>query len=539
VAQLQHAIVRRPAIATELGAPDLAGIGTPVPFLPPGRHARCRRSPGATNIDLLNREVGFRNDVDWSFHGEGPLWAYHLHQFDHLRDPALAPKDRSALILDWIENHASGIGWDPHPTSHRILSWGKLLLTSGALEIGSADHESMRRSLASQIETLSRNIEVRLQANHLFTNLLALLFGGLLFEGREADRWLGFSDRFRAELRDQVHPDGAHEERSPLYHSLLLEQVLDLLNLARVSSRAPDGLAEALCDTASRMCGALEVWTHPDGEIALFSDAAFGIASPPAALADYATLLNVPVLSPEQPNLLGRGGFVRLADGRFQLIASVGGPAPEHQPGHAHCDALAFELSVNGERVVTDTGVFAYVPGPDRQTARATRSHATVEVDGHDQAELWAAHRVGGRPDVAIIDYGPDRFCEATCAGWATREIVHRRRLELEDGILRIRDTIEGGPRPVRLTLPLAPGLRARLVGDAASPRELRVVLASGAELRVRLPSLEEGAEKGAEEVIWRLDWGDYFPEFGRRERRWILTGESASFRSGTWRFEL
>jgi hypothetical protein len=77
------------------------------------------------------------------------------------------------------------------------------------------------------------------------------------------------------------------------------------------------------------------------------------------------------------------------------------------------------------------------------------------------------------------------------------------------------------------------------LVGDAASPRELRVVLASGAELRVRLPSLEEGAEKGAEEVIWRLDWGDYFPEFGRRERRWILTGESASFRSGTWRFEL
>jgi uncharacterized heparinase superfamily protein len=34
---------------------------------------------------------------------------------------------------------------------------------------------------------------------------------------------------------------------------------------------------------------------------------------------------------------------------------------PSYQPGHAHCDALSFELCIGRERVVTDTGVTEYV----------------------------------------------------------------------------------------------------------------------------------------------------------------------------------
>lgn len=532
LAQLRHAIApgRR---SVRIDVPQsLSALSPGVAFLPPGRHAGCHDTNAEIVIDLLNRRVGFRERVDWSYTREGALWAYHLHQFDHLRSADCSPALRSALIADWIDRHRDGIGWDPHPISHRILSWGKLLLTPGALAPASpADAAELRGSLASQIETLSRRLEVRLQANHLFTNLLAVVFGGLLFEGRHADNWLRASDALRAELRDQVHPDGAHEERSPMYHALLLEQVLDLLNLARASSRAPGSLVDDLRDTASRMCGALDLWTHPDGEIALFSDAALGVAAKPADLADYATALSVPVLAPEQPDRLPYGGYVRLVDESFHLIASVAGPAPAHQPGHAHCDALAFELSVGGERMVTDTGVFEYLPGPRRERARATRSHATLEIDGTEQAEVWAPHRVGGRPTVRMLDFAPGLACEASCEGWATPGVVHRRRFELEGGTLCIHDRLEGGPRPVRMSLPLAPGLAPRFVGgDPSTPQKLVVRRPSGPPVEIELPG---------DGVRWKLETPDYYPEFGRAEARYCLVGESDRFESGVWRFRL
>jgi uncharacterized heparinase superfamily protein len=313
-----------------------------------------------------------------------------------------------------------------------------------------------------------------------------------------------------------------------MYHALLLEQMLDLLNLVRARpERAPAGLEDELADAAGRMCGALEVWTHPDGEIALFSDSALGMAQPPGRLGDYAASLGVAVQEPAARSFLAEGGFVRLRDESLHLIASVAGPSPAHQPGHAHCDALAFELSVAGRRVVTDTGVFEYVPGPRRDLARATRSHATIEVAGHDQAEMWAAHRVGGRPRVRVLEHVPERSCEAVCTAWAPGDVAHRRRFALEAGALVVRDMLDGGPRPVHLTLPLAPGLRARLVGGVGVAPQLAVQLDSEALLRVELPG----------GVAWRLEPGDYFPEFGRCERRWLLVGESDAFAAGVWRF--
>ncbi len=528
VAQLRHALAPGHRIVRLDEAPALAVDAVPVPFLAPAGHARLREDGGAARIELLNRALPFEGAPDWDFAGEGPLFSYQLHQHDWLRDPAASPSQRASLLLDWVERHREGIGWDPHPISHRVLSWGKLLLTPRALALDDASDRALRRSLGSQVETLSRNLELRLQANHLFTNLLATVFGGLLFDGRRADRWLRCVDALRAELRDQVLPDGAHEERSPMYHALLLEQVLDALNLARASRRAPKELVDELRDTASRMCGALELFTHPDGEIALFGDSALGIAACPADLFDYASALGVPVQLPEQRGRLPYAGFVRLADERFCLIASVAGPSPEHQPGHAHADALAFELSVDGERVVTDTGVFEYMAGPARDTARATRSHSTLEIDGHDQAELWAPHRVGGRPEVAVVEATPGVSCEAFCAGWATPGVVHRRSFELADGVLSLRDRVEGSPRRVRLTLPFAPQLEPRLGEDR---RSVRVPLRGGARLEIELPA--------AGKVAWRLEPCDYFPEFGLRQERLRLVGESDAFDDGSWRFRL
>jgi len=533
-AQLRHLLLPgAPAPIPVEAAPELALGGTRVPFLPPPAHAGARAGGGEIAVRLLGRDVVFRDAIDWDYDDEGPLFAYELHEFDWARCDGVPAAERLAWMLDWVERNREGVGWEPHPVSLRVLAWGKLLLTPGALPDDEASLRVLRRSLASQVETLSRNLEIRLQANHLFSNLLAVVFGGLLLEAPEASGWLRRAPLLRGELRDQVHPDGAHEERSPMYHALLLEQVLDLLNLARsLPSRAPAGLVDDLSATAARMCGALEVWTHPDGEIALFSDSGLGRAQTPAALDDYAAALGVAVERPEHPDRLDRGGFARLAEEPWHLIASLAGPAPEHQPGHAHCDALSFELSVLGRRVVTDTGVYEYRPGALRETSRATRSHATVEVDGHEQAELWAAHRVGARPLVRVVDFEPGRAVEASCRGWATPDVLHTRRFELEGGRLDVSDRVEA-PRPVavRFGLPLAPGLRARLVGEEGGPQELHVPLDGALALQVGLPA------PGA--VAWRLEPAEYFPGFGVRQQRWCLVGESRSFEQGVWRFRV
>lgn len=496
-------------------------VASPVPFLGAPRHARATEDAA---FRFLNREVAFEGGrPDWDFAGEGPLWSFHLHQFDWARAPDLSAARRGAWLLDWVARHRDGIGWRPGPISLRSINWMKLLLTPGALALDPTDDARLRASLAGQLATLDGHLEVRLLANHYFSNLIALVMAGALLEAPGCERWRCRQDELRRELAEQVHGDGSHCERSPMYHALMFEHVLDLLNVLHSTGGAPE-LERELADVAGRMAGALEVMVHPDGEIALFADSAFGIAAHPAELARYAAELGVEVRSPARAGVLDEGGYVRLEAAPFSLLASVAGPAPAYQPGHAHCDALAFELCIGRTRVVTDAGVCEYVPGERRHASRATRSHATAEVGGREQAEIWAAHRVGGRPDVRLVAAEPRARAHATCAGWATRDTVHRRLFEVAPAAVTITDSFAGAQRSVCLTLPLATGLEPRLVGRRAT-----LALPDTGTLVLDLP----------EGVRWRVEERPCFPEFGREEARAALVGETTNGGPHLWRFTL
>ncbi len=508
-------------------APSLAVTSSPSPFPGPAAHARFEPGP---RITLLGVTVEFGSGIDWDFEREGPLFAYHLHQFEYLRAASADPELRIASILDWIHRHPRGIGWDPHPVSLRLLAWGKLLLTEGALPVDPAARAEMRASMARQAETLSRHLEVRLQANHLMSNLIGVVFAGLLFDGAAADRWLALHHRLEDEIARQILPDGLHEERSPMYHSLLLENLLDLLNLARAAApRAPKSLINTLETTSAAMLEALSLLCHPDGEIALFGDSAFGIAQSPDRLRVYAASIGVPVGRSTATGLLPRSGFARLSSGPFCLIASLAGPSPAHQPGHAHCDALSFELSCGDRRVVTDTGVCEYRPGERRRVSRATASHSTIEVDGREQAEIWAAHRIGGRPQVVIEGIEPGTRAVASCRSWSTPDTLHRREFAVRDGAIEIRDSLIGRALPVRLLLPLAPGLEPRLSHDPDRATLAHIPLGGGRRIRIALPAAAR----------WAIERSDYYPEFGRVVSRACLVGVSSDFDTGTWRFDL
>jgi len=78
------------------------------------------------------------------------------------------------------------------------------------------------------------------------------------------------------------------------------------------------------------------------------------------------------------------------------VVVDCGPIGPDHLPAHAHGDILSLELSVDGERVIVDPGVFEY-QGPSRAWSRSTAAHNTVCLDGEDQCEFWSVFRVGRR----------------------------------------------------------------------------------------------------------------------------------------------
>ncbi len=540
LAQIRHAIYGITPPCTAPGpAPRLAISAPDTPYLPPPAHVR---SHGAGRFELLATPFETPRGSGWASDRHGPLFAYHLQQHEYLRCEDVSPAERIAVLEDWIRSHRAGIGWDPHPTGLRLLAWGKLLTTPDLLPEGAAGRAELLGSFADQAETLSRNLEVRLQANHLLSNLLCVVFAGMLVETSASAAWRSRALLLRRELARQIRPDGGHEERSPMYHAALLETVLDLLNLCRAApERAPEGLDAVLAESALRMLEALEILAHRDGRIALFADSAFGIAAEPAALRDYAARLIKDVRSRARAfrgsACLRDTGFVRLEASDWLLIASVGEPSPPHQPGHAHCDALAFELSIAGQRLVTDTGVFEYVIGERRQRARSTASHATLQIDGEEQAEIWAAHRVGGRPEVRLIAWSEDGQAEATCRGWSRPALIHRRRFRVTDSEVELEDSVAGPARAIRACLPIAPGWEVELLSDSradsradsgAGPRAIcRSRESAGFVVEIELPSA----------FAWKLESGAYYPSFGRELTRPVLIGVGASCSAARTRF--
>lgn len=381
-----------------------------------------------------------------------------LREPSRLRDYTLhyhsAPS--SEIIRRWIvENpRGRGPGWEPYPLSRRVVNWIKWLLGGGEAT------PEMLCSLAAQADHLSRRLEFHLLANHLFANAKALVFAGCFFEH---DPWLRKGlELLEQEIPEQILADGGHFERSSMYHALVLEDVLDLVNLGR----AYPGLLPDWSPVAARMLGWLGQTLHPDGQIPFFNDACFGVAPEPRLLREYAARLGVE----PAPVELGESGYIRLENERTVVLFDAGPIGPDYQPGHAHADTLSFELSHRGRRVLVNSGISTYEAGPERQWQRGTAAHNTLRVDGLDQSEVWKAFRVARRARPFGVRTDHRSWVEAAHDGYHRLKdpITHRRRLELEAGRLVILDALEGcGRHEIEIFFHLAPGASAQIRLDA------------------------------------------------------------------------
>jgi uncharacterized heparinase superfamily protein len=375
---------------------------------------------------FLNQE---RRIESWNDPGTPKLWLYNLHYFE---------SPTADLIQKWIAENpvGKGNGWEPYPLSLRICNWIKWSLAGNPLE------QSALESLALQTSYLAQTVEYHLLGNHLLANAKALLFAGALFEGAVAEDWLASGLRIMtAQLPEQVLADGGHYERSPMYHSLILEDVLDLVNLHRTW---PDLLPD-WSKVAGRMLGWLQNMTHPDGRIAFFNDAAFGVAPEVVALTNYAERL---AIQPEQLPL-GDSGYIRLENDCAVVLFDAAPIGPDYQPGHAHADTLSFELSVRGRRTIVNSGTSTYEKYADRHIQRGTASHNTIRIDGQDSSEVWSAFRVARRARPIEASTDGRAFARASHTGYLRLKdpVRHTRTLELLPDALVISDAVEARGR--------------------------------------------------------------------------------------------
>lgn len=160
------------------------------------------------------------------------------------------------------------------------------------------------------------------------------------------------------------------------------------------------------------------------------------------------------------------GGLVVLRRDDRRVLMDVGPLGYLSIAAHGHADALSVTVSLDGQDIIGDPGAASYYGHPDwRRAHRSTRVHATVEVDGVDQAVaggafLWSRHthtRIRTVDlDRGVVDaehFGYDRL---------PNPVTHRRWLVApsdSDDIVVV-DLISGrGRHLVRTSWPVHPAL--------------------------------------------------------------------------------
>lgn len=474
----------------------------------PARRQVSLRSPSV--FRFLN-ETHNLDDVGWNDRGVQKLWLYNLHYFDDLNAcNGHSRRDWHAVLLKrWVAENtpALGCGWEPYPISLRFVNWVKWQLAGNVLS------GVCVQSLATQVRYLSKRLEWHLLGNHLFANAKALVFAGMFFQGSEADTYLkkGLSIINR-ELSEQVLPDGGNFERSTMYHSIFLEDVLDLINIAQAYSGCiDDKVVKNWRETAVRMLSWMIGMVHPDDQIALFNDAAFDVAPEPAELSAYAERLGLCVAEPVtgvrwQLQHWPESGYIRLNSPDAVALLDVAPVGPDYMPGHAHADTLSFELSLFDQRVVVNGGTSRYGLGQERLRERQTVSHSTVEVAGQSSSEVWGGFRVARRAyPLDLVTSQEHELLSVICShdGYTRlpNKPIHRREWVMDSSGLLVTDRVVGGEYFAVARYILHPAVQIAEAGE----NEWLLVLPRGENVHIKVLT---GRAK--------LEPANYAPEFGR-----------------------
>ena len=389
---------------------------------------------GKNTFTFLNLDADF---AGWEDKRQGALWLYNLNYMDFLLQKNITFEEASYWINSFIEVlPLNRPGMEPYPTALRGINWIKCISRYREL-IPAQELQKWDSSLYSQYLCLYGNLEYHLLGNHLLENAYSLLWGGLYFqEGKFYEKavWL-----LTQELNEQILPDGAHYELSPMYHEILLDRLLDCINALKYNERfeGQEYVISFLEEKARLMLSWLNAIIYKDGTIPLLNDSAYGIAPTSKELFAYAKRLDLQW----SVHKLKESGYRKFVSGPFEMVLDVGNIGPDYIPGHAHADTFNYELRIDGRPFVVDSGISTYEKNERRQYERETRAHNTVLVNGKSSSEVWGGFRVAQRAKITGLK--EDKYCITACHnGFRESGVEHQRIFNMNDKEIMICDSL-------------------------------------------------------------------------------------------------
>ena len=263
---------------------------------------------------------------------------------------------------------------------------------------------------------------------HLTGEALGLYYLGLLLpEFKDADRWRQTGRRILLEqLPIHVRPDGVYFEQSSYYHRYTAEFYTHFLILAQANGEV---ISAELEDRLKALLDHLMYIARPDGTTPLFGDDDGGrlVMLDRRRSNDFRAALSTGAALFERPDykfvaagpaeetlwLLGAEGLetldqivanepakrsVAFESGGYYVMRDDWtpnanyllfdcGPHGQDNCGHAHADALAFELAASGRTLLVDPGTYTYTGAKDlRDWFRSSAAHNTLTVDGRSSS---------------------------------------------------------------------------------------------------------------------------------------------------------
>jgi len=341
-------------------------------------------------------------------------------------------------LSSWIDANPAGmgIGWAASlDVAFRAIQWlWALNLCADSPAMTKFARTRMLKSLIEHGYHIEKYLSYYFSPNtHLTGEALGLLYLGVaLPELRRARRWRQLGLRILLEqLPRHVRSDGVYFEQSSYYHRYTADFYLHLWTLIRANKILLEQEEKQMLSEKLEALLEFLMWIkRPDDTWPLFGDDDGGrlINFAPRAANDFRDTLAIGaaifkrgdwkrmagkapfemlwLLGPEgldaydnleekTPQEVARAfaisGYFVMRDGwehdsSYALI-DCGPHGDGTSCGHAHSDALAFELAIRGTTWLVDPATYVY--GADavaRDHFRSTQAHNTVMVDGRDQS---------------------------------------------------------------------------------------------------------------------------------------------------------
>ena len=315
------------------------------------------------------------------------------------------------------------------------------------------------------------------RGNHYISNGVGLAYLGALFQDdREGARWLRRGAQIlEREMRYQVHADGVSFEASIGYHRLVTEFFAWGGEVVR--QNLPGALPPQYWQQLAGMRQFIESYLDGEGKAPLIGDADDGRLHhlcAEAARSPRLHRLGLPARRalPGAPASMTcrEGGFFILRHGMDRCVVRCGPVGLAGAGSHDHNDQLSYELTLNGQELITDSGTFAYTRDlKARYAFRATTAHNAVQLGGEEQNPIrvdrpWRVLANRTRSECTAWETGPEgTVFEGRHHGFAHRasRAVCTRRIAVDarSGEWAIADTVRGaGTEELAWRLHLAPG---------------------------------------------------------------------------------